>query len=123
MRTDSLAQAPPPIVDARLFHDAARRYGHRWAFDIIEELRNRPMRFTDLMRAINPTPHPKSLRDSLRRLQDQGLIAHPEIGEGTKYEITAAGRDLASVVTEFAANLQRWSSVHQPAGTVGATNG
>ena len=113
MRTDSPAQAPPPIVDSRLFHEAAREYGHRWAFDIIEELRSRPMRFTDLMRAINPTPHPKSLRDSLRRLQAQGLIAHPEIGEGARYEITAAGRDLASVVAEFAVNLQQWSSVHR----------
>jgi DNA-binding HxlR family transcriptional regulator len=114
MRTDdSIALDPPPTVDARLFHDAARRYGHRWAFDIIEELRHQPMRFTDLMRAITPTPHPKSLRDSLRRLQDQGLIAHPEVGDGARYEITAAGVDLASVVTEFATNLQHWSATHQ----------
>ncbi|GAA1025619.1 hypothetical protein GCM10009557_00220 [Virgisporangium ochraceum] len=115
MRTDdSSTLAPPSAVDARLFHDAARRYGHRWAFDIIEELRRRPMRFNDLMRAITPTPHAKSLRDSLRRLQEQGLVAHPEAGEGARYEITAAGVGLAQVVTEFATNLQHWSATHLP---------
>jgi DNA-binding HxlR family transcriptional regulator len=116
MRThDSATLAPPPTVDARLFHVAARRFGHRWAFDILEELRQQPMRFTDLMRAITPTPHPKSLRDSLRRLQEQGLVVHPEVGEGARYEITAAGVDLASVVTEFAAKLLHWTAVHQSA--------
>lgn len=102
-------------ADARLFHDAARRFGHRWDFDIITELQLRPMRFTDLMRSIDPTPHPKSLRDTLRRLESQGLIAHPEVGEGAKYQITPAGEDLAALVAEFAANLQRWALIHNAA--------
>lgn len=113
MRTDgSSTSASVPDADARQFYDAARRYGHRWAFDIIDALMRGPMRFTDLSRSIHPAPHPKSLRDTLRRLQDQGLIAHPKVGEGARYEITPAGRDLAAVMAEFAGNLNRWSAAH-----------
>jgi DNA-binding HxlR family transcriptional regulator len=96
----------------RAFYDAARRYGHRWTLDILGILDERPMRFTDLLRSIRPTPHAKSLRDALRRLQGQGLVVRPDEGEGARYEITPAGRQLLPVVAEFAANLRDWAQAH-----------
>lgn len=108
------ADLQPPANRAHLlaFYDAAKLYGHRWTFEILGALTAGPMRFTDLLRAIDPTPHPKSLRDALRRLQYLDLVHHPNHGEGALYRLAPAARELLPLISSFAAQLQRWSADH-----------
>ena len=100
-------------MDFQIFYDAAKLYGYRWTLEILTALRERPLRFTDLVQTITPTPHPKTLRQTLVRLQAHGLIEHPGTGDGALYELTASGHDALPLVMEYMANLQRLSVLHQ----------
>ena len=43
-------------VDFQIFYDTAKLYGYRWTLEILTALRERPLRFTDLIQTITPTP-------------------------------------------------------------------
>jgi DNA-binding HxlR family transcriptional regulator len=101
-------------LDFDTIYDAVRFCAHRWTIEILTALRDRgPMRFTDLLQTITPTPHSKSLSAALHRLQAQGLINHAGKRDGALYELTGAGHQLLPLVREFVINLQQWSTLHQ----------
>lgn len=84
---------------------------HRWTLEILSVLRNTPSRYTDVMHALSPTPHAKSLTDALRRMADQGLIRQTE---SLRYELTDAGATLLPLLLAFRGSLRHWTQQHGP---------
>jgi DNA-binding HxlR family transcriptional regulator len=99
-------------VHFQTFYDAIKLCGHRWTFEIMTALQRQPLRFTELIRAIQPTPSSKSLNDALRRLQEHGLVCRPTDGEQPLYRLTAAGAHLLPHMTTFTENLQQWRETY-----------
>ncbi|GAB3147007.1 hypothetical protein GCM10027290_29630 [Micromonospora sonneratiae] len=96
------------------YYDAINLCGRRWTLEIMTALQQQqPMRFTDLLRAIQPTPSSKSLVEALRRLHDQGLICRPGGPDGALYQLTPAGMHLLPLLMAFLADLQRWSESYR----------
>jgi DNA-binding HxlR family transcriptional regulator len=96
-------------VDFAIYYDTLNIFKHRWTLEILTSLNERPSRYTDLMQTINPTPHPKSLNDALRRLQDRALVSHATDGDGSLYELTDAGQEILPTLLAFLAEAHRWS--------------
>ncbi|MFI6163094.1 winged helix-turn-helix transcriptional regulator [Micromonospora haikouensis] len=91
------------------FYAAVKLCGHRWTLEILTSLQQQPMRFTDLLQTIRPTPSAKSLNEALRRLQDRDLIGRSSSDEGLLYQLTPAGRQLIPLLLGFMQEIQRWS--------------
>src|SRR5881394_4251103 len=80
--------------------------GERWTLLIVRELLSGPKRFTDLKSGLPGIP-PNLLADRLRELEDEELVVRRELpppAARTVYELAAAGRDLAPVISALA----RW---------------
>lgn len=100
-------------VEYRTYYEAINLCGRRWTLEIMTALQAQPMRFTDLIQHIRPTPSSKSLNDALRRLQDQNLIFRPGGTEGGLYQLTPAGQHLIPLLEDFIADLQQWSQTYR----------
>ena len=101
-------------MDFQPYYDAINLCRHRWTLEILTALRTEPCRFTDLLRTIAPTPHPKTLNEALRRLQDHGLVLHAGCGDRARYEISGKGQQLLPLVTTFLEDLHRWAQDNDP---------
>ncbi|MGH9189320.1 MAG: winged helix-turn-helix transcriptional regulator [Acidimicrobiales bacterium] len=96
--------------------------GERWTLLIVRDLLVGPLRFTDLLAGLKGIPR-NLLTDRLRDLEGHGVVARTELpppAARTVYELTAAGRELLSVVGALA----QWGLRHlpppQPGEAVGA---
>ena len=72
----------------------------RWSLDVLNELCERPMRFSALRRAI-PTVTQKSLTATLRRLERNGIVERVVLGTrpvAVEYRITPLGKTLRAPV-------------------------
>ena len=90
------------------FYTTIDVFRHRWTLEILSVLNNGPSRYTDLMHALNPTPHAKSLTGALHRMQDHGLIQVVS----QHYELTNAGITLLPLLLDLDNNLRQWTEVH-----------
>ncbi len=77
--------------------------GERWTLLIVRELLCGSSRFNDIRRGI-PRISRTMLSARLRDLVDSGLVAR----DGTAYELTKEGQELAGVVRELGTWGQRW---------------
>ena len=94
------------------FYAAVKLCGHRWTLEILTSLQQQPMRFTDLLQTIRPTPSSKSLNEALRRLQERDLVGR-DGGEAGLYQLTPAGQQLLPLLMAFMQELERWAATHR----------
>lgn len=72
----------------------------KWTTLIVRELLVRPLRFTELRRALD-SPNPKTLTERLRILEHQGIVSrtvHAEVPPRVVYALTERGQSLDSVL-------------------------
>ncbi|WP_402468295.1 winged helix-turn-helix transcriptional regulator [Isoptericola aurantiacus] len=80
--------------------------GGDWKLTAVSKLEPGPLRFGELQRAVGPVSA-KTLTRQLRALEVDGIVVrtvYPEVPPRVTYELTEAGRELATV----AAQLGRW---------------
>lgn len=81
--------------------------GGRWTLLVVRELLCGSRRFNDIRRGI-PRISRTMLSERLHELLSVGAVARTEGAHGPEYVLTEAGRELAMVVSAFAAWGQRW---------------
>ena len=78
--------------------------GGKWKLLIIRNLRERPWRFNELRRDLEGISQ-KVLTDSLRPMEDDGLVFRPDYGENpprVEYGLTELGRQMMPVIDSLA---------------------
>ncbi|TQL02670.1 helix-turn-helix domain-containing protein [Cellulomonas sp. SLBN-39] len=84
----------------------------KWSLDVLNELCERPLRFSGLRRAI-PTVTQKSLTATLRRLERNGIVERVVLGTrpvAVEYRITPLGKTLRPPVDA----ILHWAAEHLP---------
>lgn len=78
--------------------------GGKWKLLIIRNLRERPWRFNELRRDLEGISQ-KVLTDSLRQMEDDGLVFRHDYGENlprVEYGLTELGRQMMPVIDSLA---------------------
>lgn len=78
--------------------------GNKWKIFIIQQLMNKPFRFSELRRAI-PGISEKVLTDNLRALEKDGLVTRtvfPEIPPHTEYALSELGETMRPIIDSMA---------------------
>lgn len=78
--------------------------GGKWKLLIIHNLRERPWRFNELRRDLEGISQ-KVLTDSLRQMEDDGLVFRHDYGENpprVEYGLTELGRQMMPVIDSLA---------------------
>lgn len=78
--------------------------GGKWKLLIIRNLRERPWRFNELRRDLEGISQ-KVLTDSLRQMEDDGLVFRYDYGENpprVEYGLTELGRQMMPVIDSLA---------------------
>lgn len=78
--------------------------GNKWKIFIIQQLMDKPFRFSELRRAI-PGISEKVLTDNLRALEKDGLITRtvfPEIPPHTEYALSDLGDTMRPIIESMA---------------------
>lgn len=78
--------------------------GNKWKIFIIQQLMDRPFRFSELRRAI-PGISEKVLTDNLRAMEKDGLITRtvfPEVPPRTEYALSELGNTMRSIIESMA---------------------
>lgn len=84
----------------------------KWSLEVLNELCERPARFSELRRAI-PAVTQKSLTATLRRLERNGIVTRVVLDTrpvAVEYRITALGKTLRPPVDV----LLEWAARHMP---------
>lgn len=74
--------------------------GGKWKAVVLARLKERPMRYSELRRAI-PTVADKVLTGRLRDLVDAGFVEHAVSGGASLYSLSDKGRSLQPVLTSL----------------------
>jgi DNA-binding HxlR family transcriptional regulator len=85
----------------------AEVFAERWTPLILRELLRGSTTFNDLHRGV-PNMSRSLLSSRLKKLEACGVLERRVRSTGTHYELTAAGRELGSVVTQLGTWAQRW---------------
>lgn len=78
--------------------------GNKWKIFIIQQLMDRPFRFSELRRAI-PGISEKVLTDNLRAMEKDGLITRtvfPEVPPRTEYALSELGYTMRPIIESMA---------------------
>lgn len=78
--------------------------GNKWKIFIIQQLMDRPFRFSELRRAI-PGISEKVLTDNLRAMEKDGLITRtvfPEVPPRTEYALSELGNAMRPIIESMA---------------------
>ena len=78
--------------------------GNKWKIFIIQQLMDKPFRFSELRRAI-PGISEKVLTDNLRALEKDGLVTRtvfPEIPPHTEYALSDLGETMRPIIDSMA---------------------
>ena len=78
--------------------------GNKWTIFIIQQLMDRPFRFSELRRAI-PGISEKVLTDNLRAMEKDGLITRtvfPEVPPRTEYALSELGNTMRPIIESMA---------------------
>lgn len=78
--------------------------GNKWKIFIIQQLMDRPFRFSELCRAI-PGISEKVLTDNLRAMEKDGLITRtvfPEVPPRTEYALSELGNTMRPIIESMA---------------------
>jgi DNA-binding HxlR family transcriptional regulator len=85
--------------------------GGKWSFLVLRELFCGTRRFGELQRQINGIS-PKSLTDTLRHLEDQGVLertAYATVPVTVEYKLTPKGQDLHQIIKEMKLWSAKWT--------------
>jgi DNA-binding HxlR family transcriptional regulator len=85
----------------------AEVFAERWTPLILRELLRGSTTFNDLHRGV-PSMSRSLLSSRLKKLEACGVLERSVRSTGTHYELTPAGRELGSVVTQLGTWAQRW---------------
>src|SRR5450432_4023591 len=85
----------------------AEVFAERWTPLILRELLRGSTTFNDLHRGV-PRMSRSLLSSRLKKLETCGVLDRGPNSTGTHYELTPAGRELGSVVTQLGTWAQRW---------------
>lgn len=86
---------------------AAEILAERWAPLVVRELLSGSERFNELRRGV-PLMPPSTLSQRLKRLEDEGLVDRCADGDGIRYKLTQAGRELMPVIEALGSWGKRW---------------
>ena len=78
--------------------------GNKWKIFIIQQLMDRPFRFSELRRAI-PGISEKVLTDNLRAMEKDSIITRtvfPEVPPRTEYALSALGNTMRPIIESMA---------------------
>ena len=78
--------------------------GNKWKIFIIQQLMDRPLRFSELRRAI-PGISEKVLTDNLRAMEKDGIITRtvfPEVPPRTEYALSELGNTMRPIIESMA---------------------
>jgi len=97
-----------------LIHDTIDLVKPKFAVEALFALADEPLRYADLLRCITNTTqeivHPSTVIDSLRKLQDSGLLQHSVDDRGhATYRLTPMGRDLVPLLGQ----VHAWGQAHR----------
>jgi DNA-binding HxlR family transcriptional regulator len=101
---------PSPRAQS-LVRDVLEMVGDRWSLQVVQALKDGPVRFTRLMEAVPGVSH-RMLTVTLRSLQRDGLVArtaYPESPPRVEYELTPLGVTLRAPVSAFVS----WAEEHR----------
>lgn len=85
--------------------------GNKWKIFIIQQLMDRPFRFSELRRAI-PGISEKVLTDNLRAMEKDGLITRtvfPEVPPRTEYALSELGNTMRPIIE----SMVTWGTGYQ----------
>jgi DNA-binding HxlR family transcriptional regulator len=85
----------------------AEVFAERWTPLILRELLRGSTTFNDLHRGV-PSMSRSLLSSRLKKLESCGVLERAVRSAGAQYELTPAGRELGSVVTQLGTWAQRW---------------
>lgn len=105
-------------MDFHVYYDALDFLRHRWTLEIIAALEDGPKRFSELDRSIDPSMSSKALTQALRRLVDQGLVSHPNDGDGLRYALTDHGQRVMPSIESMIKNLRWWDESREQSQSV-----
>ena len=100
-------------VNCGAISEILARIGDKWTVLVVELLRDGPMRFSALRRAIGVISQ-RMLTLTLRGLERDGLVTrtvHPTVPPRVEYELTTRGRTLGEPLCALA----EWVRTHLPA--------
>jgi DNA-binding HxlR family transcriptional regulator len=99
------------LSDLIFVHDTIRLIQPKFSIEALVALADGPLRYSPLVRIITVTSgetvHPSTLIDSLRKLQDNGLLEHPAADAAT-YRLTNKGHDLVTLLRQ----VKAWGEAH-----------
>ncbi len=78
--------------------------GSKWKLLIVEQLRSRPRRYSDLFESLAGISQ-KVLSENLKQMQDYGVVARvifPEIPPRVEYSLTPLGEELLPIIDSMA---------------------
>lgn len=87
---------------------ASEILGERWTNLILRELGAGSETFNDLRRGM-PLISPSLLSSRLKALEDAGVVARTETGQGIRYTLTEAGRELKPIILQMGIWGHRWA--------------
>ena len=111
----------PSLDETCVVHQALNLLANKWLLLILLALMQRTKRNSELQRQIRGVS-PKMLSQSLRQLEERGLIqrqVYPEVPPRVEYSLTVLGRSLAPLLVELCDWAVEWEKLGpaQPAGT------
>jgi DNA-binding HxlR family transcriptional regulator len=101
------------LSNLTLIHSVLRLVQPKLSVEAVTALDEGPQRYTDLVRIITvatgETVHPRTLIETLRKLQDNGLLDHPIADDdGAAYRLTRTGHELVELLHK----IERWGEEH-----------
>jgi DNA-binding HxlR family transcriptional regulator len=94
-------------------HRVLRLVQPKLTVEVVTALAEGSQRYTDLVRIItvatSETVHPRTLVETLRKLQEHAIIDHSAIAsDGAVYRLTSKGRELVALLNR----IERWGQDH-----------
>ncbi|GLX66518.1 winged helix-turn-helix transcriptional regulator [Paenibacillus glycanilyticus] len=86
--------------------------GAKWAFLVLEELMNGPLRFNQLQRNV-AVVKTQSLTNTVRHLENNGLVTRkvfPTVPVTVEYSLTEKGRDFQAALREMEKWVHKWGN-------------
>ena len=100
-------------ADCRAVSETLARIGDKWTVLVVEMLREGPVRFNEIRRAIGSISQ-RMLTLTLRGLERDGLVTrtvYPTVPPRVEYELTTLGRTLREPLGVIA----KWARTYRPA--------
>ena len=110
--TDTDARTHDRLTISAVHRELLDQVLDKWSLDVLNELCERPQRFSGLRRAI-PAVTQKSLTATLRRLERNGIVERVVLGTrpvAIEYRITPLGKTLRPPVDA----VLHWAALHLP---------